>query len=147
MHKDPLVPNPLPTKNTVSDQHNLLSPFDQPQEKQNSLLGDLMLSSPTSKTDYLYDTPSSILINVNSSETTSIQSIPTNNISSSSTNDPMTHNSSINTTKSNNENIVATPTTKNKSEKTKLFSLKRQKDKTDPDKRRMSVDNGLDVSS
>lgn len=105
-------------------------PSGQVDDQQNSLLGDLTFSSPVSKSDYAYDTPTSSLIPVTSSETIPI-------------NDLMTDNSSIHTTKSNDE-ILATKT---KPEKTKLFSLKRAKSKSDLDRRRTSTDNNIDVSN
>jgi hypothetical protein len=104
-----------------------------------------MLSSPVSKTDYVYDTPSSKLIPVTTNETMPTQSIPTNR--SLSTDDLITDDYTTNTRKLNNENILASSTTKTKPEKSKLFSLKRQKPKPELDKRRGSSDNGLEVSS
>lgn len=100
-------------------------------DQQNSLLGDLTFSKPILNTEYVYDLPKSTIIPGNSNETTLM-------------NDHNTDNSSLQTTttKSSDENL----STKSKPEKTKLFSLKRAKSKSDLDKRRNSTDNGLDVS-
>jgi len=98
-----------------------------------------------SKTDYVYDRPSSKLIPIISNEMMPTQSMPTNR--SLSTNDLITDDYNINTTKLNNENILTSSKTKTKPEKSKLFSLKRQKAKPELEKRRASTDNGLEVRS
>ncbi len=135
----PITSNPIDSSKT---QNIIFDPYAQHQEQQTSLLGDLVLSSPVSKSNYVYDTPSSILIPITSNEITPIQSMPVN-----TSNDLIMDNSSVNTTKLSNENLADSSTTKTKQEKPKLFSLKRSKQKPDLEKRRMSTDNGLDVSN
>ncbi len=94
-----------PTMNSFDPYKTILDPN---QEQQNSLLGDLILSSPEVKTDTVELTPN---------ERNSVRT-----------------------------NSSANDSNKNKSEKTKLFTLKRDKPK-DSEKRRGSVENGLDVSN
>ena len=97
-------------------------------EQQSSLLGDLVLLSPAADEDPTYDTPSSMLLSTTTNETIPTQSAPVD--------------SAVNDANANDSNG-----NKNKPEKSKLFTLKRQKPKTDVEKRRASIDNSLDVRS
>ncbi len=141
----------LPSNSQPS--YDLLSTFGyqqtstlQQQQQQDSFANNFVFPA-TSVNESMYDAPSPYLLPSTATETTIRQSIPimspslANNLTSLPP--PVT----APPPKAKTDNTVTSPAPKTKPEKTKFFTLKRQKAKPEPEKRSSLVETVSEVSS
>jgi hypothetical protein len=122
------------------------STLQQQQQQQDPFANNFVFPT-TSANDSIYDPPSQFSLPYNVTETTTRQSIP---IMSPSLADNLTSLPppvTATAPKANNDNTVTSPAPKSKPEKTKFFTLKRQKTKPEPEKRSSLVETHSEVSS
>jgi hypothetical protein len=130
-------------------QNNPLSPFGYPQtapiQQQQITSMDFIFTQPPSENDSIYDTPSTFVYP--SVETTYMQ--PTPLLQPPPPVDLMSLDSPKPSplAKANTDNIPTSPPAKPKSEKTKFFTLKRSKTKSEPEKRSLSMESPSEVKN
>ena len=149
---DTHVPPPVLASHPLM-QNNPLSPFGYPQtapiqqQQQQNGPPNSMYTQPVTQFDSIYDSPSTFVYPPPTVETTNTQSTPVIQSSSPPPADLISLASPkpLTSSKSNGDNTATSQPSKPKSDKSWFGTLKRKKTKSEPDQRRLSTENHLEV--